>query len=244
MTIPNARAREAVRAVARAQAGLLDEMALTVASRTPHPEEVAAWLTWADHIDHDIDTAAAVVQSVEHGRKLNPLALASAKVHPGLADALSRLERCLAAIRALLNVITHQVPTAEDSTDRTVAAELRRAFAVVLDDLANGLRSFADLIDAEYGGSPAERVDEAFRHTLEIVRESRAVVTELMLIDVDPRQQTDLWMLQGSVLAAVEHVLRQLDLEHTEHRTEPWLRRRAAPLLPQTWQAVRRSLQR
>jgi hypothetical protein len=76
--------------------------------------------------------------------------------------------------------------------------------------------------------------------TVEIVRESRAVVTELMLIDVDPRNQTDLWMLQGSVLAAVEHVLRQLDLEHSERRTEAWLTRRAAPLLPQTWQAARR----
>ena len=76
--------------------------------------------------------------------------------------------------------------------------------------------------------------------TVEMVRESRAVVTELMLIDVDPRNQTDLWMLQGSVLAAVEHVLRQLDLEHSERRTEAWLTRRAAPLMPQTWQAARR----
>ncbi len=242
--IPNARARDAVRTVARSQAGLLSEVAHTMASRTLHPEEVSAWLTWVEHIDRDIDTAAASVQAVEEGRKLNPLALASATVHHGLADALGRLERCLAAIRALLNVIEHRVPSTDDSTERPVAAELRRAFAAVLDDLASGLRSFADLIDAEYGQGPAERVEEAFDRTLEIVRESRAVVTELMLIDVDPRQHVDLWMLQGSVLAAVEHVLRQLDLEHTGHRTEAWLLRRAAPLIPQTWQAVRRSLQR
>jgi hypothetical protein len=62
-----------------------------------------------------------------------------------------------------------------------------------------------------------------------------------MLIDVDPRRQTDLWMLQGSVLAAVDHVLRQLDLERGEWRTEAWLARRAAPLIPQTWQAARRT---
>ncbi|MDQ2757272.1 MAG: aromatic acid exporter family protein [Actinomycetota bacterium] len=244
VTIPNARARGAVRAVARSQAGLLSEVALSVASRTPHPEEVTAWLTWAEHIDRDIDAAASSVEAVEQGRKLNPLALASATVHHGLADALSRLERCLAAVRALLSVIALQVPPIGDAAERPVAVELRRAFAAVLDDLASGLRSFADLIDAEYGQGPAERVDEALGRTLEVVRESRAVVTELMLIDVDPRQHADLWMLQGSVLAAVEHVLRQLDLEHTGHRSEPWLRRRAAPLFPQTWQAVRRSLQR
>ncbi len=119
--------------------------------------------------------------------------------------------------------------------------ELRRAFAVVLDELADGLRSFAELVDAEFGSGNPDRVDEATKQTIEIVREARAVVTELMLIDVDPRRQTDLWMLQGSVLAAVDHVLRQLDLERGEWRTEAWLARRAAPLIPQTWQAARRA---
>lgn len=247
VTIPNARARDAVRGVARAQAGLLNEVSLTVASRTPHPEETTAWLTWADHIDRDIDTATACVQAVEQSRKLNPLALASPTVHHGLADALGRLDRCLAAVRALLNVIAHQVPPTVDTAERAVAVELRRAFAVVLDDLAGGLRSYADLIDAEYGPSPAERVDEVFQCTLDVVRESRAVVTELMLVDVDPRQHADLWMLQGSVLSGVEHVLRQLDLEHPGHRTEAWLARGATPLNPQTsqaWRTVRRSLTR
>jgi hypothetical protein len=263
VAIPNARAREEVRGVARSQAGLLDEVALTVASRTPQAEEVTAWLVWVDHIEGDLDGAGASVEAIAQSRKLNPLALASATVHPGLADALGRLDRCLAAVRALLSVIAVQAgagPTATtaaatgsteeaaddevdgvDGVDGQVAVDLRRAFAVVLDELADGLRSFADLIDAEFGSGNPERVDEATKQTIEIVREARAVVTELMLIDVDPRRQTDLWMLQGSVLAAVDHVLRQLDLERGEWRTEAWLARRAAPLIPQTWQAARRT---
>jgi hypothetical protein len=181
------------------------------------------------------------VEAIAQSRKLNPLALASATVHPGLADALGRLDGCLGAVRALLSVIALQAPSAGESPDSPAAAELRRAFAVVLDDLAGGLRSLAELVDAEFGRGDPERVDEALNQTVEIVREARAVVTELMLIDVDPRTQTDLWMLQGSVLAAVDHVLRQLDLERSERRTEAWLTRRAAPLIPQTWQATRRS---
>ena len=241
VTIPNARARQAVRGVARSQAGLLDEVSLTVASRTPHPDEVTAWLVWADHIEGDLRQAESSVDAIAESRKLNPLALASATVHPGLADALGRLDGCLGAVRALLSVIALQAPTADDSPASPAAAELRRAFAVVLGDLAGGLRSFAELVDAEFGPGHADRVAEALDETVEIVREARAVVTELMLIDVDPRTQTDLWMLQGSVLAAVDHVLRQLDLEHSERRTEAWLTRRAAPLIPQTWQAARRS---
>ena len=240
VTIPNTRARDAVRGVARSQAGLLDEVALTVASRTPHPDEVTAWLAWADHIDGDTENAAASVDAVAQSRKLNPLALASATVHPGLSDALSRLDRSLAALRALLAVIALQASAPVETADSPAAVELRRAFGVLLEILADGLRSFADVIDAEFGSANADRVEEATDQTVEIVREARAVVTELMLIDVDPRVQTELWMLQGSVLAAVEHILRQLDLEHTERRAEAWLTRRAMPLIPQTWQAARR----
>lgn len=240
VAIPNARARDAVRGVARSQAGLLDEVALTIASRTPHPDEVTAWLTWADHIDADAETAAASVEAIVKSRKLNPLALASATVHPGLNDALSRLESSLASVRAVLSVVAMQA-SAQEATDSPAAAELRRAFGVLLADLASGLRSFADVIDAEFGSGNVERVEEATDRTVEIVREARAVVTELMLIDVDPRVQTDLWMLQGSVLAAVEHILGQLDLEHSERRAEAWLTRRAMPLIPQTWPAARRS---
>jgi uncharacterized membrane protein YccC len=241
VTIPNTRARDAVRGVARSQAGLLDEVALTVASRTPHPDEVTAWLAWTDHIDGDTESAAASVEAVAQSRKLNPLALASATVHPGLSDALGRLARSLAALRALLAVIALQASAPGETADSPAAVELRRAFGVLLEILAGGLRSFADVIDAEFGSGNVDRVEEATDQTVETVREARAVVTELMLIDVDPQVQTDLWMLQGSVLTAVEHILGQLDLEHSERRGEAWLTRRAMPLIPPTWQAVRRS---
>ncbi len=225
VTIPNARARGTVRAVARSQAGLLDEIALTIASRTPHPEEVTAWVTWAEHIHGDVQVAAASVADVEQRRKFNPRALTHAIVHPGLHDAVGRLEQALTAERSLLAVLAAQQPPLGNDDDQQGAPEMRRAFAVVLNDLASGLRSFADLIDVEYGPNRTEDVEEAYGHTLEIVRETRAVVTDLMLIDVDPRQRPDLWMLQGSVLASVDHILRQLDIEDAARRTEAWLHR-------------------
>ncbi len=49
-----------------------------------------------------------------------------------------------------------------------------------------------------------------------MVRETHAVLTELRLLDVDPRERPDLWMLHGSVLAAVEHMLAQLDAAREE----------------------------
>ena len=232
VSIPSARATGAVRQVARSQAALLDEVALTLADRAPHPEEVQAWFDWTEDIAGDVHTATVAVRTVEESRRLNPRALTADKVHPGLRDALERLERCLAAERALIVVIGREAPVQETVGDRSLSPELRRAFAVVLDDVANALRGFGDLVSAEFGGGNVDRVDELLDRTLDIVRETRAVLTELVLLDVDPRQQTDLWMVHGSVLAAVEQILQQLDLEQIQRSSAAWLDRSIAAELP------------
>jgi len=183
-------------------------------------------------IGGDVAAASLAVQSVEESRRLNPRALAAAKVHPGLRASLDRLQRCLAAERALVVVIGREAPAPQDESERSISPELRRAFAVVLDDVADALRRFGDLVSAEFGGGNVERIDELLEQTLDVVGETRAVLTELVLLDVDARLQTDLWMLQGSVLAAVEQILLQLDLEERERSSEAWLNRYRLPSLP------------
>ncbi len=232
VSIPNARASQAVRRVARSQAALLDEVALTVADRTPPREEVEAWFEWTEAIEGEITDATAAVQALEESRRLNPRALTAAKVHPGLEATIDRLERCLAAVGAILGAIGKASPGQADDFERSFVPELRRAFAVVLDQLAESIRTFGDLVDAEFGGSTLDRIDELHLRSLDTIQETRAVITELALLDVDPRQQTELWMLQGSVLGAVEQVLVQLDPEQRERSTEAWLNRARLPVIP------------
>jgi uncharacterized membrane protein YccC len=231
IAIPNAQASEAVRRVTRSQAALFNEIALTLGDRAPHPDEVTAWTDWTGDIGDELRAAAAAVDTARESRRLNPRALATATVHPGLASAVGRLDRALAAQRILILAIGRQAPAEASASSGPSEAELRRAFAVALDDVASGLRAFGDLVQAEYGRVRADRADEAFERTLNAVREARAVMTELTLLDVDPRHQTQLWLLHGSVLAAMEQVVAQLDVEHAERRTEPWLERRALPVL-------------
>ena len=85
-------------------------------------------------------------------------------------------------------------------------------FAVVFDDLAGGLRAFGELVAAAYGVQHAGRIEEAIDRTDDAVAETRAVLSELMTLDVDSRA-TNQWMLRGSVLSAVDQVLHQLDLD-------------------------------
>ncbi len=228
VSIPSARATSAVRRVAHAQAALLDEVALTLADRAPHPEELQAWWDWLTDIEGDVDAAEAAVRAVEESRRLNARALAEAKIHPGLQAALERLDRCFTAARALVVVIGRESTTDADDApgdaeDNAAVVELRRAFAVVLDDVADAVRTFGDLVSAQFGGATLDQVEELRRRTADAVSETRAVLTELVLLDVDPRRQTPLWMLQGSVLAAVEQILQQLD------SSPDALQRRAAP---------------
>src|SRR3954467_8472700 len=182
VAIPNAQASEAVRRVTRSQAALMDEIAVTLGDRPPAREEVRAWLEWSEHIDGEIRTASAAVDAVRESRRLNPRALATATVHPGLRSAVDRLGRCLAAERALLVAIGRQAAGGAEGIPDQSERELRRAFAVVLDDVADGLRAFGDLVDAEYGRRGSGRADELLERTLEVVRETRAVLTELMLL--------------------------------------------------------------
>ncbi len=221
VSIPTERASDSVRKVARSQAALLNEVALTLGDQPPHSEEVRAWLDWTADIARDVAAASAAIHAVEEGRRLNPRALTAAKVHPGLRSALERLEGCLAAERALLVVMGNETPTAAVDSGNPGGAELPRAFAVLFDDLANGLRAFGDLVSAQYGAHKVDRVDEAVARTVSVVQDARAVLSELMTLDVDTRGRADLWMLQGSVVASIEHVLRQLEAGVAEERNSP-----------------------
>ncbi|MFD1715465.1 aromatic acid exporter family protein [Amnibacterium flavum] len=233
IAIPNAQAGSAARRVARSQAALLDEISHTVASRPPHAEEVVAWTEWGAHIAGELAAAEQAVVEARESRRLNPRALATATVHPGLSAAVARLARAHSAEQALVVAIGRQAPTDDQVADESdpIGTELRRAFAVALDNVASGLRSFGELVEAEYGRVRVDRVDGALELTLESVRETRAVLTELTLLDVDPRGRSDLWMLHGSVLTALEHLVAQLDVEQDQRSSEPWLGSRALPSL-------------
>lgn len=88
--------------------------------------------------------------------------------------------------------------------------EVRPAFAVLLDNVADCLEAFGALIAAEAEDSEAA-VERALAQSLDVAREARAILTELLLVDA--REETSLWLLRGSILAAVDQVLGPLNLE-------------------------------
>ncbi len=69
----------------------------------------------------------------------------------------------------------------------------------------------------------------ALAEALDALRATRAQLTELLIVDAG--RSRDHWMLSGSLLADVDRVLRELDLEVRARQREQWREhwRAAAP---------------
>ncbi|MBW3086461.1 hypothetical protein KEM60_02682 [Austwickia sp. TVS 96-490-7B] len=160
-----------------------------------------------------VDRAGEAVSQVEENRRLNPRALGSMDVVPRLRSGLAALERTILSLRTMYASLEDEIPvTAGHPSARHVGydEELRSAFAVVLVDMGDAVEAFGSLVVAEAEGHE-EQAEESLAQTLEILRETRAILTDLYF--VDGRENPAAWLLRGSVLAGVEGVLRNLDVE-------------------------------
>ena len=108
---------------------------------------------------------------------------------------------------------------AEAAPDDPYGDELRAAFAVVLHDTADCLRAFGSLVVAEAEGREKE-TEQALGESLDILRETQAILTELIMVDA--HENTSSWLLRGSILAAVDQVLSRLNLEDRARLHRQW----------------------
>ncbi|WP_157581502.1 FUSC family protein [Phycicoccus sp. Root563] len=230
--VPSGRAGLAVLRVAYAMADCLDRASRSMATDRLRRSEVERWADETRGVAARVAEASAVVTQVKEGRRFNPRALTTTDVEPGLREGLDRLEASLLAIRALFTVILAELPPDADGDEAAGAAaddafdeDARQALSVVLADVADCLRAYGRLVHAEAGGAQ-ERAEEALAESLEILRETRAILTELLTSR--PEGRVELWLLRGSVLAAVEQVLVQLDLERRARLRAAW--QRPAPI--------------
>jgi hypothetical protein len=181
--------------------------------------QVQSWLDRVRSANRRVTNATETIALLRDSRRLNPRALGTADVAPVLGTGLDNLEHCLLAIRALFVVLLTEVPEVEEHTDDPYGEELRSAFAVVLHDVADCLRAFGGLVVAEAEGREQE-TEQALADSLDILRETEAILAELIMVDA--ADDTSAWLLRGSILAAVEQVLAQLNLEDRARIHRSW----------------------
>jgi hypothetical protein len=232
----------AVERFAERIAALLDRVAAALASGEATKRQASEWLDESRAIPAEAAQLSPVLLDAHESRRLNPRAVGTIDTTPDLRSGLDALEHSAVALRAIFRSIADRVTSAgadvdpDSSTSEFLDEDLRLAFATVLDDLARAFRAFGALVRAEVDATapPTAELAEA----LEAVGEARARLTDLLL--VDPRESPALWQLHGSLLAGVERVLAELDVEERTRRRERRRREAEAALRRPAVQAAER----
>jgi hypothetical protein len=216
--LPTRRASRTIIDAADATAAPLDAASETLAMGPINRQQVRDWLDRVNAGGMRLKSATETVVSLKDSRRLNPRALGTTDIEPVLASGLRTLESCQLAIRALFTVLLTELPT-EDRPDDPYGEELRAAFAVVLHDVADCIRAFGSLVLAEVE-EHEEEAERSLDESLDILRETQAVLTELMVFDAQENKSS--WLLRGSILAALEHVVDELNLEEHARARQQW----------------------
>ncbi|TDC73472.1 FUSC family protein [Streptomyces hainanensis] len=175
--------------------------------RTP-VSRIAAKMEEARRLDEAISQVDVTLTQAEESLRLNPRVKEPLLTRIVLRTGLDTLESCAVILRTMSRNLTDLATrrTDEPLFPPEVAAALRELFTY----LAGAIDSFATLITSQVS-SAADEAEKFLAVELDAARLSREHVAELLLTRVQehPKQ----WQLHGSLLAEVDRMLDELDIE-------------------------------
>jgi len=207
--LPISTALHQVREVARREAESLRQAGWSMAQQPITRGEVTTWLDEVRDVSDHAARAHESVSAVEEVRRYNPRSFRSPRVEPVLRTGLESLDQSLFAVRALYFTMQREAPQGT-TPDDGYGYEVRAAFAVLLEHVADSVDAFGELVDAE-AREADEEVGRTLAGSLEASGEARAILTDLLMVDA--QEQTSLWLLRGSILVAVEQTVEPLRLQ-------------------------------
>ncbi|MET7932295.1 aromatic acid exporter family protein [Streptomyces sp. NPDC005322] len=173
----------------------------------------AARLHEARRLDHDIAQVDAALRQAEDSVRLNPRVKEGLLYRVVLRTGLDTLEICTVILRVMTRTLTD---LAKERTDeplfpQEVADALKDLFA----HLAAAVESFAVLVTTQVSAN-AEEAESRLASELAKAQRSRDRVAELLLrrVQEHPRQ----WQLHGALLAEIDRILAELDMEQRSKR--------------------------
>jgi hypothetical protein len=173
----------------------------------------------------------AALLRAEESRRLNVRAIGTPDAGPGLRQGLEALEHSTVAVRSMFGTL-EVVADRLDHEQRAVDPELRASFAVVLREMAEGLRSFGHLVRQDAERTEAAPDVDVVRAELQDIHEARARIDELQLSV--PREDLALSEVIATLRSTIERLLRELDLDERARRLyrRPGRPRRSLPVIP------------
>jgi Aromatic acid exporter family member 1 len=170
-------------------------------------EQARVFQDRARDLDRSLHAARIALARGEESLRLNPRQRRVREGASSLRAALAALEHSAVQVRGITLDLADLAEAVEASGQ--AEPELLIALGALLVELGAGLAAFGQLVAPEVAGPPREAVP--LHIALEIARTHRDVLAELMLVDA--RTDLELWHIQGSLLANVDRLLREIDLE-------------------------------
>lgn len=205
-------ASEAITDLAGRLRRLIRQLGDEMGSQRP-VEDAAEQLEEARRLDHDIVEVDASLTQAEESLKLNPRVKEALLSRVVLRTGLDTLEICVVVLRVTARTLTDLARhrTGEPLFPPGEAAALERLYG----HLAGAVKAFAVLITSDVPAD-ADTAEDRLMEELAGAQAARDQAADLLLAGVQrwPRQ----WQLHGALLAQVDRVLAELDVEKRSMR--------------------------
>ncbi|MEV7026088.1 aromatic acid exporter family protein [Kitasatospora sp. NPDC093558] len=181
----------------------------------PTPVSVAAErLHEARRLDQAIAQVDAALRQAEDSLRFNPRISEGLLSRLVLRTGLDTLEICVVVVRVLARSLT-DLAKRRDPGERLFAPEVAVALEELLAHIGGAMVSFAVLVTTQVSRN-AEEAEQRLTAELAAAWACRENVAQLLLRQV--REHPEAWQLHGALLAEVDRILDEMDLEHRSRR--------------------------
>jgi uncharacterized membrane protein YgaE (UPF0421/DUF939 family)/diadenosine tetraphosphatase ApaH/serine/threonine PP2A family protein phosphatase len=203
-------------------------------------DDAVRWLHEARFLDNHIAHVDAALNRADESMRFNPRVREGLLARLVLRSGLDTLEICAVVLRTLsrsLTDLSHQ-----RRTEPVYTGEVAGALSVLFTHIADAVDSFGRLITAQVS-SNAEVAEEQLAQALSEGRADRQRIADLLRAETE--REPERWELHGALLANVDRLLNELDVE----RRSQWLaeeldRHRQEPGRPTAGYRLRRAARR
>jgi hypothetical protein len=231
-------AGEAIADLARRMRVLLMRMSREL-ERGATRDDAVQWLYEARFLDNYVAHVDAVLTRADESMRFNPRVREGLLARLVLRSGLDTLEICAVVLRTLCRSLTDlsRRRHAEPVYEGEVAGALSHLFTHV----ADAVDSFGRLITVQVSFN-AEVAESQLAEALAEGREDRQQISELLMAET--LREPDRWELHGALLANVDRLLNELDVERRSQWLAEELDRHREPGRPPAMYRLRRAARR
>lgn len=206
-------AAESIVGLARRTRNLL----LSIGEELDYPVPVAqaaGRLYEARRLDQAVADVDAATRQAEESLRLNPRISEGLLTRLVLRTGLDTLEICVVVVRVLARSLTDLAKRREED-EPLFPAETAQALQELLDIVGGAMVSYAVLVTASVSRN-AEQAEDRLAAELSAAWDRRNTLAQLLLSSI--QQHPYAWQLYGSLLAEIDRILDEMDLEHRTQR--------------------------